>query len=147
LQHKPLIDAAIFYPPQLFNGLNIFQIWLNQLGDDFFPTRPHPKIDDVNWQMRFTLFLDKELNKVLGTKKISAPLGLVDALIKATKSIDFDKGLSHCLKQSKDKTTFNHHMMCWFDSFKTLKWLHNLRAILDLKNIPLDQYLKQDDND
>jgi len=41
--------------------------------------------------------------------------------------IGVNKSISHARENSKDQAGFNKHMHNWFDSFKTLKLIHNLR--------------------
>ena len=48
-------------------------------------------------------------------------------LFKSLVDIGVNKSISHARENSKDQAGFNKHMHNWFDSFKTLKLIHNLR--------------------
>lgn len=105
------LEAKIFYPPLIFEGLKVFILWQKKLANDFNHHLPE------NWQDDLANFSDRDWSR---------------HLVNASIAIDFDKGLSHCVKQSKTKEAFEYQMFCWFDAFKTLKWTHALRDGMEL---------------
>lgn len=109
-------DAPIFYHTELFEGLKLFIKWLEQLANRFETDQV------VNWQLSLQQLSKKDWD---------------NKLIKATEVIGFDDGFKHCLKQAKNKDAFNYQMLCWFDGFKTLKWIHALKkdAGLDMQSL------------
>lgn len=61
-----------------------------------------------------------------------------ELLLNSLIDIGVNKSISHARQHSKDQAGFNKHMHNWFDSFKTLKLIHNLRN-LELGSINLKQ--------
>jgi hypothetical protein len=51
----------------------------------------------------------------------------LQALLTGLKKIRSDKALDHAFRQSKDLDQFTRQMHTWFDAFRTLKLIHNLR--------------------
>lgn len=62
-----------------------------------------------------------------------------ELLVKCLSNIGVDKAISHASQHSKNKESFTKHMHNWFDAFKTLKFIHNLRdmeiASINLKHL------------
>lgn len=46
----------------------------------------------------------------------------------ALTALNFDAFVEHALQQSKNAKTFQQHFHCWFDAFKTLKFVHFLQS-------------------
>ena len=122
LQYLNPQEAPIFYHPKLFEGLKVFIAWLDQLADNF-NNGPIPC-----WQKDLELF-SKD--------------GWGNNIVKATVAIGFDECIEHCNKQVKCPKAFRYQIFCWFDSFKTLKWIHALRDSSGLENQALAIYASQ----
>ncbi len=68
-----------------------------------------------------------------------------ELLIKCLSNIGVDEAISHASQHSKNQAGFTKHMHNWFDAFKTLKFIHNLRDmgipsinLKDLQNYKTD---------
>ena len=130
LADKLATEPAIFYHPQLFVYLRSLLHWFAQLGQ----TQTPPE-----WREHLRAFLhsDARSTQFAGQYPPDDDPDICGELIIASlESIGFAGGLAHCQQQSSDAASFSKHLFCWFDAFKTLKWLHQLRAARNsLKNI------------
>lgn len=110
--------APIFYHPRLYDGLKLFITWLERLANDFetFPI--------TSWQQDLNQFSEKDWG---------------EHIVIATEAIGFNNGITHCQKQAKDKQAFTYQLFCWFDGFKTLKWIHALRDSYQLGMLSLSE--------
>lgn len=97
-------EAALFYHPQCFGVLAALLACL-------------PAIADAPQQAIATLLGDAGLSNTLATQAQAAleQLGIASAL-------------EHCHRQSRSSLQFQRHFHQWFDGFRTLKFIHTLRA-------------------
>jgi len=97
------LDHALFYHPQTFECLRVVLECLPSMADN----------PDTN--MGFLL------------KQSGLPTEMTDAAIVALESIGLNAALAHCHSQSRSQKQFLQHFNQWFDAFRTLKFLHQLR--------------------
>ena len=116
-------QAAIFYHPQLFMLLKKTLVWIEGLAEQ---TASDSIID--SWQDQINNYSQWPAEEQL-------------MITQALNAIDFNRGLSHCLSNSRNATQFKRQMEGWFDGFKTLKYLHALRDKNNLSNISEKNYL------
>lgn len=136
------LDAAIFYPPVLFKSLNVFIAWLHTLADCVInePTLDWRKNLEHHYKDTSIMHDYNASSPFINEATVSANITAnVAAMISATASIDFDRGLKHCIAHAKTPGAFNTQMFYWFDGFKTLKWLHQLRDNQKLTMLTLEQ--------
>ncbi len=109
----------IFYPPTLFKELGVFIRWQS----DWALNREENNLKD--WR--------ENLAKYAGDHSAHVH-------VQTAESINLEQGLEHCEQQTKTYEAFVYQMQCWFDGFKTLKWLHAYRDIADIKMLDFAEF-------
>jgi hypothetical protein len=99
-----LRDAPLFYNPACFAALKAVLTECTALAGELASTMD---------RARMTASLPEDL--VSPTLTALAELGLEDAL-------------AHCHRQSQDASTYLQHLYQWLDGFRTLKFVHAIRA-------------------
>ncbi len=109
---------AIFYHPGLFELLRLAIAWLRQDGIAL----------SSDWQAHLAGFIADNPGPIHAFLTTSnGGRGTAQLLIEALEAVGFGDGLAHCLRQSRNNTQFHQHMLHWFDAFKTLRIVHELR--------------------
>lgn len=62
------------------------------------------------------------------TQALQRALGTDPLVMEVLNRLGIDKFLRHAETQSRDYTSFRRHFMQWFDGFRSLKFIHALRA-------------------
>ncbi len=105
LQSREANEAVTFYHPLCFAAL---RSWLAII----------PKLYAQNDTANIEILLEKQnLSKALAI-----------ASIQALKDLGVDKAFDHCRAQGKTPQQFTRQFHQWFDGFRTLKFIHALRA-------------------
>jgi hypothetical protein len=98
-------------------------------ADDYLFYHPHCFLHLKKWLFFMpTLWQDSDLQALAND----------ELLYKCLMNIGVEEAIAHARQHSKDQAGFMKHMHNWFDSFKTLKLIHNLRN-LELASINLKQ--------
>lgn len=108
-------SAEIFYHPQLF-------VLLKQLLQGF---------------ENITAGFSDEQKTVPDWQAIFADSKVI---LSALEAMDFNQAITHCIENSRSQQQFTTHLMHWFDSFRTLKWLHFARDFSNCPNIDIEQH-------
>ena len=109
--------GAIFYHPALFELLRLLTGWLDIAG----------KATVSDWRAALSSFIRESttpLHDYLANQRAAQATTL---LVNALSTIGFAEGLSHCQRQSRSDAQFQQHMLHWFDGFRTLRLLHEMR--------------------
>ena len=125
-------EMAVFYHPVLFSYLKTLLQWFSHLSATC-AAKEEP-ISANDWQLNLREF------GLLANKNATQ----LDAIGESLNALDFSQGFSHCLKQTKTELEFSKQLFYWFDAFRTLKWLHHLRASnIALSNLNEDEFIRQ----
>lgn len=115
LNQKSQQQEYCYYSPQIFIYLKHWIDYVNHSCDCYF--------DDIE-----TLRQSKTAPKVTLTSFFKASFNrLPDEVIAATDALGFNKFIEHANKQCHDKKNFLAHFHDWFDSFRTLKFVHYMQ--------------------
>ena len=125
-------EMAVFYHPVLFGYLKTLLQWFSHLSATCAAKKDSISANDWRLNLReFGLLANHEATQ----------LGAIEESLNA---LNFSRGFSHCLKQTKTQLEFSKQLFYWFDAFRTLKWLHHLRASnIALSNLNEDEFIKQ----
>jgi len=101
---KQLQDIALFYHPACFEALKAVLAECATLAN--------------------------EMATVLEPARLiaSLPENLVTPTLTALAQLKFEEALSHCHRQCQDATAYLQHLHQWLDGFRTLKFIHAIRA-------------------
>ncbi len=118
-------EQFLFYQPLIFQYLRCWLSCIKQFPDMF---QRQSSIDDcLTALIQHTCNIDKRLNH--------------QHLLITLNKMGSQKALQHALQHSKNNSTFEQHMMHWFDGFKTLKFVHHLRDH-HLPSLPWQEVVK-----
>ncbi|MBT8148588.1 MAG: hypothetical protein KJO24_01565, partial [Gammaproteobacteria bacterium] len=135
-------EPACFYHPALFFLLRLLLQWQDALAVAMQRDTALP------WAEHLAHFVAAQLDHQSParcdlTQRFTAAQ-LSDAMTAALEALDFASGLQHCQRQAMSAEAFAKHLYCWFDGFKTLKWLHQLRdGKLALHNLQLESMQRE----
>ena len=115
---------------------------INKIGelesptDDYLFYHPHCFLHLKNW-----LFFMPSLWRDSDPQELAND----ELLYKCLMSIGVEEAIAHARQHSKDQAAFIKHMHNWFDAFKTLKLIHNLRdlGLASINHKQLQNYKKQ----
>lgn len=125
-------EMAVFYHPVLFDYLKTLLQWFSHLSATYAAKKAPISANDWQLNLReFGLLANQDDTQF-------------EAIEESLNALDFSRGFSHCLKQTKTELEFSKQLFYWFDAFRTLKWLHHLRAgNVALSNLNEDEFIKQ----
>lgn len=114
LEYAEISQAKIFYPTEVFDALSVFLRWQETLKN-----LERQSLQD--WRISLTTFCQDQHDLLHAT-------GITpENIVTASSSIGFDTAITHLKSQQLTPLTAAHHLFCWFDAFKTLRWIHALQ--------------------
>ncbi|MBT8139492.1 MAG: hypothetical protein KJP25_06975 [Gammaproteobacteria bacterium] len=118
--------AAIFYHPGLFLCLRTLLQWQAALANNHSARLANKAAvaGHQPWQPALSRFVLATASPT--TQSVTA--SLANAMAEALCSLGFDAALRHCEAQASSAPQYARHMQNWFDAFRTLRWLHELRT-------------------
>lgn len=143
VQSESMLNELVFYHPVLFGLLKSLLMWFKQL------TVEHVHAEDFDWKKSLRRYLLDHRNLVQNEfttwiADVPSCEEINDAMLESLELQGFTACMEHCIKQCKSQTQLQRHLPEWFDAFRTLKWLHMVRAGVDgLANLSFSDLFRQ----
>jgi len=123
-------NEPVFYHPMLFNLLKSLHLWFGKLSVE------QVKEESFDWKKSMRMHLLDHLNLTRTEPATHSGTGnsceTVDhAMLKSLEQQGFAVCMEHCKKHCQSHSQLQRHIHEWFDAFRTLKWLHLVRARVD----------------
>ncbi|MEP4487234.1 MAG: hypothetical protein ABJ013_16495 [Halioglobus sp.] len=103
-KHSALLALSNFYHPACFEALKALLAECRELANETAATANPTRL------------------------AATLPANLADPTIAALVEMGFEDAIAHCHRQSADSTAYLQHLYQWLDGFRTLKFVHAIRA-------------------